>query len=98
MRTSAAFLQSALVFAALITHTLGDDIRIQQEKLIGFENCSAAGISENEINDAWDSANDIAYYSSGGISWDTSAARQYLGNETINEPWHKDMKGKQWLH
>src|SRR6187549_492828 len=98
MKIPALFFGSALAFTALIALALGDDIRVQEEKLIGFEGCSKVGITEKEINAAWDSANDLAYYSKGSISFDTQGARMYLGNEKFNKDGQGDLKCEQYPH
>ena len=55
------------MFTTLIAYTVGDTITIEAEKLVDWIGCDTTTALPQDIRDAWDSAMDIAYVSSGKI-------------------------------
>lgn len=91
MKISALPLQLTLLSTSLISQAFGD-VTVQAEKLVDFKGCT--GPQQQEIIDAWDSAMDIAYVSSGKINWDYHAATDFLGWEGRNKNHQNTIKGK----
>lgn len=92
MKFSTFFFQLILTFISLIAHAISDDFTVQAEKLEDWVGCTAT--QEQEVRDAWDSAIDIAYVSSGKLDWTFHAARDFLGNEEKNKDYQSTIKGK----
>jgi hypothetical protein len=84
MQISTLLFQLAFVFTTLIAYTISDTITIEAEKLVDWVSCDATKTLPQDIRDAWDSAMDIAYVSSGKIEWGFHPSIDFLGGPTRN--------------
>ena len=94
MQTCTLLFQLAFVFTTLVAYTVGDTITIEAEKLVDWVGCDNTTTLPKDIRDAWDSAMDIAYVSSGKIEWDYKPPVDFLGGQTRNAEHQSTIKGK----
>ena len=82
------------MFTALIAHTVGDYITIGAGKLVDWIGCDSTSTTPQDIRDAWDSAIDIVYVSSGKIEWGYHPSIDFLVGPTRDVDDQDTIKGK----
>ncbi|KAH7410947.1 hypothetical protein BKA64DRAFT_704059 [Cadophora sp. MPI-SDFR-AT-0126] len=80
------------VLATLVNHSICDTITVQAEKLVDFTGCTNKTTEPQDIRDAWDSAMDLAYVSSGKIEWGHHPSVDFLAGPHRNAAYHNIIK------
>jgi hypothetical protein len=94
MQVLTLFSRIPFVLTILVHHCHCDIVNIQSEKLVDFVGCNSSTIEAQAIRDAWDSAIDIAYVSSGKIEWGYHSSVDFLAGPDRNKAYQKSIKGK----